>query len=83
MTIALDRDVEDFLQDQVYGGVCTDASELVNDVLRSIRNQQQKPFDVTPELESWLLETADKPTTPLTQKDFNSIRRRVHARHQS
>jgi Arc/MetJ-type ribon-helix-helix transcriptional regulator len=80
MTVALARDVEDFLADQVRAGVCTDASELVNDVLRSLREQQQKPFEVTPELEAWLLVAADKPATPLTRADFNSIRERVRAR---
>ena len=83
MTIALAKDVEDFLQNQIRSGVCADPSELVNDVLRSIRDQQQKPFDVTPELEAWLLEAADKPVTPLTRDDFNGIRKRVRARTKS
>jgi Arc/MetJ-type ribon-helix-helix transcriptional regulator len=80
MTVALARDVEDFLQDQVRSGVCADASELVNDVIRSVREQQRKLFDITPELEAWLLEAADKPATPLTKADFNAIRKRVGAR---
>ena len=80
MTVALASDVEDFLADQVRAGVCADASELVNDVLRSLRGQQQKSFEVTAELESWLLEAADKPVTPLTRADFNSNRERVRSR---
>ena len=80
MTVALARDVEDFLQNQVRSGVCADASELVNDVIRSLREQQQKPFDITPELEAWLLEAADKPATPLTKSDFAAIRKRVRAK---
>ena len=80
MTVALARDVEDFLQDQVRSGDCADASELVNDVIRSLREQQQKTFDLTPELESWLLAAADKPTTPLTKADFTAIRDRVRAK---
>ena len=83
MTIELARDVEDFLQDQVRSGVCTDADELVNDVLRFVRDQQQKPFEVTPELEAWLLEAADQPATPLTGAYFDTIRERVRARSQS
>jgi Arc/MetJ-type ribon-helix-helix transcriptional regulator len=83
MTIALDRDVEDFLQNQVRDGVCSDASELVNDLLRSVRDQRQKPSDLTPELENWLLQAADQPTTPLTRADFDSIRERVRAQHKS
>ncbi len=80
MTVALARDVEDFLQDQVRAGVCADASELINDVIRSLREQQRKLFDLTPELERWLLEAADKPTTPLTKADFAAIRERVRAK---
>ena len=83
MTIVLARDVEDFLQNQVRSGVCADPSELVNDVIRSIREQQEKPLEVTPELEAWLLEAADQPATPLTGADFDTIRERVRARTQS
>jgi Arc/MetJ-type ribon-helix-helix transcriptional regulator len=56
MTVALARDVEDFLQTQVRSGVCADASELSNNVIRSLREQRQRTFYVTPELEAWLLE---------------------------
>jgi Arc/MetJ-type ribon-helix-helix transcriptional regulator len=83
MIIALAKDVEEFLEEQVRTGVCADASELANDVLRSVREQQRKPFEVTPELEAWLLEAADKPTTPLTGADFDGIRERVRARAQA
>jgi putative addiction module CopG family antidote len=83
MTVALARDVEDFLEDQVRSGVCTDASEFVNDVIRALREQQQRLFDVTPELETWLLEAAERPVTPLTKSDFTAIRDRVRARLKS
>ena len=83
MTIVLAKDVEDFLQHQVRSGVCADPSDLVNDVIRSIREQQQKPLEVTPELEAWLLEAADRPATPLTRADFDAIRERVRARTQA
>ncbi len=79
MTIALAKDVEDFLQDQVRTGVCADASELVNDMLRSLREQQQ-PIEITPELEAWLLKAADQPATPLTRADFDALRQRVRSR---
>jgi Arc/MetJ-type ribon-helix-helix transcriptional regulator len=80
MTVALARDVEDYLQDQVRSGACADASELVNDVIRSLREQQRKHFNLTPELEAWLLEAADKPTTPLTKADYAAVRERVRAK---
>jgi hypothetical protein len=80
MTIAVAKDVEDFLQEQVRAGTCIDANSLVNDVLRSLRDQQAKPFVVTPELEAWLLEAADQPATPLTPEDFTAIRQKARAR---
>ena len=80
MTIALAKDVEAYVQEQVRAGVSPDPSELVNDVLRSLREQQKIPFAITPELETWLLEAADKPATPLTDADFDAIRERVRAR---
>ena len=80
MTIALAKDVEDFLAEQVRTGASGDASELVNDLIRSLRDQQRTPFRVTPQLEAWLLEVADKPATPLTKDDFDQIRKRVRSR---
>lgn len=83
MTIALAKDVEDFLQDQVRAGVAADPSELANDVLCCVRDQQRKPFKVTPQLEAWLLEAADRPATPLTPEDFDGIRQRARTRKRS
>lgn len=80
MTIALSKDVEAFVEEQVRAGVSPDASTLVNDVLRSLSEHRQPPFTLTPELEAWLLEAADAPTTPLTKADFDGIRQRVRAR---
>jgi hypothetical protein len=74
MTIALARDVEDFLKEQVRDGACADPGELANNLLRSLRERQDRTFKVTPELESWLLESADQPATPLTGADFQAIR---------
>jgi hypothetical protein len=42
------KDVEDFLREQVQAGVAADPSELANDVLRCVRDQQRKPFEITP-----------------------------------
>jgi Arc/MetJ-type ribon-helix-helix transcriptional regulator len=80
VTIALAKDVEDFLNEQIRSGTCADPSKLVNDVLRSVREQQTKTFDATPDMEAWLLEAADKPASPLTSADFKNIRQRVNAR---
>jgi Arc/MetJ-type ribon-helix-helix transcriptional regulator len=83
VTIELARDVEAFLHEQVRAGACTSPSELVNDVIRSLRELQQMPFKTTPEPEAWLLESADKPSTPLIKKDFDAIRERVRSRTSS
>ena len=83
MTIALAKDVEDFLREQVRSGVAGDPSELANDVLRCVRDQQRKPFAITPQLEAWLLEAADQPATPLTKADFDGIRQRARRRKPS
>ena len=42
MTIALSKDVEDFLQKQVRNGACADPSELVNDLVRSLFGSSSK-----------------------------------------
>jgi len=81
MTIALAKDVEDFLREQVRAGVAADPSEFANDVLRCVRDQQRKLFEITPQLEAWLLETADQPATPLTEADFDGIRQRARKRN--
>jgi Arc/MetJ-type ribon-helix-helix transcriptional regulator len=77
MTIALAQDVEAFLKEQVGAGVCADASEFVNDVIRSLGEQQRKLLEVTPELEAWLLESAEQPATALTREDFQALRARL------
>jgi Arc/MetJ-type ribon-helix-helix transcriptional regulator len=80
MTVVLAKDVEDFLQAQVRSGVCANASEFVNNLVRSFRDQQQKSLTITPELEAWLLEAADKPVAPLTKADFAAISERTHSK---
>jgi Arc/MetJ-type ribon-helix-helix transcriptional regulator len=80
MTVNLASDVEDFLQEQMRGGACSDPAQFVNDLLRALREQQRRPFVVTPDLEHWLLAAADQQTTPLTEADFQGIRKRVRAR---
>ena len=81
MTIALAKDVEEFLQEQVRAGVAGDPSGLANDLLRCVRDQQRRPFEITPQLEAWLLESADQPATPLTKADFDGIRQRAGKRN--
>ena len=80
MEITLAKDVEDFLEQKVREGAKGNPSDLVNDVLRAVRDQQSNVFTATPELEAWLLESADMPSTPLTKADFESIREQARLR---
>ncbi len=80
MKISLDKDVLEFLKEQVRAGVCASPSEFINDVVRSVREGQRAPLEITPELEAWLLTSADEPTPPLTKADFDGIRDRVKGR---
>ncbi len=73
--------MEAFLQEQVRAGVAGDPSELANDVFRCVRDQQRRTFELTPQLEAWLLEAAAQPATPLTQADFDRIRQRARKRN--
>jgi Arc/MetJ-type ribon-helix-helix transcriptional regulator len=80
MNITLAKDVEEFLNEQVRSGACADPDELVNDLVRHVREQQRVPFEVTPQLETWLLEAADACSTPLREADFEAVRQRVQDR---
>ena len=80
MTISLDKDVLEFLQEQVRAGVCASPSEFINDVVRSVREGQRAPLEITPELEAWLLASAAESTAQLTKTDFDGIRDRVKGR---
>jgi hypothetical protein len=66
--------INDFLEDQL------ELTDEVKATLDQSRREHHKPFDVTPELEAWLLEAADKPATPLTKADFAAVRERVRAK---
>jgi Arc/MetJ-type ribon-helix-helix transcriptional regulator len=80
MNVALAKDVEEFLEEQMRTGACSEPSALINDAVRALARQRKQPFAITPELEAWLLEAADSPVSPLTHGDFDGIRERVRAR---
>ena len=68
--------IDDFLEDQLE---LTDEVKARLDQSRR-EHREGKFFEVTPELEAWLLEAAETPTTPLTKSDFTAIRERVRAK---
>jgi hypothetical protein len=55
---------------------------MIGALTKDVRCEQQKPLKATVELEECLLAAANKPVTPLTRADFNSIRERVRTRHE-
>ena len=77
MNIPVEKDVEEFLYEQVRTGATTSAAALVNEVLRAFRIQRERPFATSAKLEAWLLEAANSPTSPLTAEDFAGIRQRA------
>ena len=66
--------IDDFLEGQL------ELTDEVKAKLDQSRSEHGMPFEVAPELDAWLLEAADKPTTPLTKSDFDDIRERVRAK---
>ena len=54
MTIVLAKDVQDFLQEKLQAGNCADASNMVNQILRAVRDRQKR------ELKPLKLETPEK-----------------------
>jgi hypothetical protein len=76
MRIALAKDVEEFLREQVSAGLAADPGELANHILRCFCTQQRKPFRTAPQLDARLKLAADKPTTPFGKRDVDGVRRR-------
>ena len=66
--------IDDFLEGQL------ELTDEVKAKLDQSRREIGKPFEVAPELETWLLEAANKPTTHLTKADFTAISDRVRAK---
>ena len=71
MRIALAKDVEEFLREQVSAGLAADPGELANHILRCFCDQQRKPFRATPKLQAWLTAELYK----MDQKDGHKKRR--------
>lgn len=80
MTIQLANDVEDYLRERLAAGPAANLDELANDLLRTICELQRQPLMIDKELEDWLLEAADEPTTPLTGDDFENLREKLRRR---
>ena len=76
MRIALAKDVEEFLLEQVSAGLAADPGELANHILRCFCDQQRKPFRATPPLGTRLKQAADKTIAQLGKRDVDGVRKR-------
>jgi hypothetical protein len=61
--------------EQIKGLPADEHAQVVKFIIG--QDDSYKPFNVTPELESWLLEAENKSVTPLTKADFAGIRERA------
>ena len=76
MRIALAKDVEEFLREQVSAGLAADPGELANHILRCFCDQQRKPFRAAPQVEARLRQAADKTIAQFGKKDLDGVRKR-------
>lgn len=52
MRITSAKDVEACIEQQVRAGICRDAGDFVNEVLRGVRQQQEPSFEPSADLET-------------------------------
>jgi len=86
MNIALPAELEAFITAKVQAGAYATPDDVVREALFRLRDDDSSGMDLdkdSPELAGLLREGAKGPFTPLTDADFEDIRRRVLARHQT
>jgi putative addiction module CopG family antidote len=77
MDVKLTKDLEDFVAQKVRAGGYSDASEVMREALRELRNYEDPAQDDSQELAELLLAAVRGPHAPLTSKDFDDLRRRA------
>jgi putative addiction module CopG family antidote len=80
MKITLTKDLERFVTVKIRSGGYTDASEVVREALRGLRNQDDPAEYDSPELAALLLPAVRGPHRPLTSRHFAQLRRRARRR---
>jgi putative addiction module CopG family antidote len=80
MRITLTKDLEKFVTGKMRSGGYTDASEVVREALRDLRNQDDPADYDSPELAALLLPAVRGPHQPLTPRHFAQLRRRARRR---
>lgn len=84
MNIALPDELEAFVHAQVQAGAYATPDAVVREALLRLRDDDSVGLDLdedSQELAGLLREGGKGPFTPLTDADFENVRRRVLARH--
>lgn len=77
MDISLTKDLKDFVTQKVRAGGYSDASEVMREALRELRNNEDPADADSKELAELLLAAVRGTHPPLTSKDFQQLRRRA------
>jgi putative addiction module CopG family antidote len=80
MHITLTKDLEKFVTGKVRAGGYADASEVVREALRDLRDQDDPAEYDSPELAAMLLPAVRGPHRPLTPRHFAQLRQRARRR---
>jgi putative addiction module CopG family antidote len=80
MQITLTKDLAKFVGRKIRSGGYTDASEVVREALRDLRNQDDPAETDSPELAGLLLPAVRGPHRPLTPRHFAQLRQRARRR---
>ena len=77
MHITLTKDLTKFVTHKIRSGGYTDASEVVREALRDLRDQDDPAEYDSPELAALLLPAVRGPHRPLTPRHLAQLRRRA------
>jgi antitoxin ParD1/3/4 len=77
MNVALSKYYEDMVGDLIESGRYGNSSEVVRAGLRALENAEQQAALNIPDLDKKLLAGVRGPAKPLTNSDFDQIRRRT------
>ena len=80
MHITSTKDLTKFVTRKIRSGGYTDASEVVREALRGLRNQDDPAEYDSPELAALLLPAVRGPHRPLMPRHFAQLRRRARRR---
>jgi putative addiction module CopG family antidote len=77
MQVTLTKDLQQFVAKKVQWGGYTSHSEVIREALRELRAKEDPAEEDSRELAELLLPAVRGPHRPLTDRDFNQLRRRA------